>query len=334
METSVSHFLDVNKIVSHCKAVMLIVALRGYGKTYGTKEFAVKRHLKHGEEFIYIKRHKDDLAELDTFFDSLSLKYPEHEFSVKGKRFYCDGNLCGRAIPLSRWQKIKSSEFPNVSVIIFDEFIKEKDLSYYLPNEVEAFLNVIDTIGRNKDNFWVFMLGNAVTMANPYFLYFGLFPKRDQEIYKKGEFLVNIPKAEIFKEERKNTLVGRIIKGTNYEKFSLYNEWKDDNEVFIEKRTPNSKYIATFECEGKLLGLWFDKNASLLYLSDKCNPKFPTHIVTSKEDYDEGKTLVSGFKNNYHTLKLGKAFLKGQLRFDDIYTRELGYELLKQLKVQ
>ena len=334
MEKMKDLYLNVNHLLSYGLKVIIIVALRGYGKTYGTKKFAINRHIKHGEEFIYIKRHKTDLQNLDTFFDSLQKEYPEHVFTVKGKNFFCDNVLCGRAVPLSSWQKMKSSEFPNVTVIIFDEFIKEKDLSYYLPNEVENFLNILDTFIRNRDDVWVFMLGNAVTMANPYFLYFNRYPKKGEEIYKKGEILVNIPKAEKFTKVKENTFIGRLTKGTSYAEFALYNEWKEDNEAFVEKRTKQSKYVCTFEINGKLLGMWYDKNRNLLYLSNKHNAKHSVHIVTKKEAYQEGKILVSGFKNHYHTLKLGNAFLKGQLRFDDIYVREYGYELMKNLKVQ
>lgn len=136
-------YLDVNKLLTYGLHINIIVALRGYGKTYGTKKFAINRHIKHGEEFIYIKRHRQDLSaeNLASFFNSVSKEFPGHQFSIKGKTFYCDGNIIGRAIPLSQWQKLKSTEFPNVTSIIFDEFIKEKDLSHYLPNEVESFLN-------------------------------------------------------------------------------------------------------------------------------------------------------------------------------------------------
>ena len=336
MEKTKNLFLNVNRLLTYACKIIIVVALRGYGKTYGAKKFAINRHIKHGEEFIYIKRHKEDLSadNLSPFFSSLQEEFPNHTFLVKGKMFYCDGNIIGRAIPLSSWQKMKSTEFPNVTTIIFDEFIKEKDLSHYLPNEVESFLNLLDTIVRNRENFWVFMLGNAVTMANPYFMYFKLFPQKDQEIYRKGEFLVNIPKAETFMDYRKTTAMGRIMAGTNYEQYSLYNEWKDENEAFIEKRTTQSKYVATFNTQDRVLGLWYDKHQNLLYLSKKHNKQHKNYIVTKKDVYQEGRTLVTNFKQDYYSMKLGNAFLKGQLRFDDIFVREIGYDLLKELKVQ
>lgn len=327
-------YFNPNHILSYDKPMNFIIADRGYGKTYSTKKYAINRHLKHGEQFVYIKRFKDDLAKVDNFFNKIQREFPDHEFTVNGKTFFCDGNICGYAIPLSSWQKEKSNEYPDVKTIIYDEFIKEKDLSYYLPNEVESFLNLVDTIVRDTNDFRVFLLGNAVTLANPYFLYFKLYPQKDQEIYRKGAMLVNIPKPEKFRQARKQTTMGLIMQGTNYEKFALYSEWKDDNEAFIEKRTPESKYVATFTTSTGSLGLWHDKNKNTLYLSKKLNMKHKNHFVMKKELYKENRILVTNFKQNYYTHKLGSAFLKGQLRFDNLFVREVGYDILKELKVQ
>lgn len=335
MEVDTSVFFNPNQILSHNKTLNMILASRGYGKTYGAKVFAINRHLKHGEEFVYIKRHKNDLENMDSFFQDVQQEFPDEEFTVKGRRFYCNGNMIGRAIPLSSWQKQKSQVFEHVTTIIFDEFIKEKDLSYYLPNEVESFLNLLDSIVRNRSNWWVFMLANAVTLANPYFQYFKLFPKKDQEIYKNGEVLVNIPNAFRFKEFRRNTKLGSLMKGTEYEQFSIDNEFKEDNEVFIEKRTKVSKYVCTFRVNGVSLGLWHDNKKNLIYLSNvNVNERHKTFIIVDKNDFQEGRTLVRNFKDNYFTYKLGQGFKKTQLRFDNLNTRSLGYDLLNELKVQ
>ena len=178
------------------------------------------------------------------------------------------------------------------------------------------------------------MLANAITLANPYFQYFKLFPKRDQEIYKKGEVLVNIPKAYRFKEFRRETKIGRIMRGTDYETFSIDNEFKEDNEVFIEKRTPESKYVCTFRIHGQVFGLWHDNKKSLLYLSSRVNESHKHYIVVDKNDFQDGRTLVTNYKDNYYTFKFGQAFKKTQLRFDSLNVRSYGYDLLNVLKVQ
>ena len=119
-EVDTSVFFNPNQILSHDKTLNMILASRGYGKTYGAKVFAINRHLKHGEEFVYIKRHKNDLENMDSFFQDVQQEFPDEEFTVKGRRFYCNGNMIGRAIPLSSWQKQKSQVFEHVTSIIFD----------------------------------------------------------------------------------------------------------------------------------------------------------------------------------------------------------------------
>ncbi|MCG5559890.1 phage DNA encapsidation protein, partial [Klebsiella pneumoniae] len=95
---------------------------------------------------------------------------------VKGREFHVDGKLAGWAIPLSTWQSEKSNAYPNVTTIIFDEFIREKDKTGYLANEAEALLNLMDTVFRGRDNVRCVCLSNAVSVVNPYFLYFNLVP--------------------------------------------------------------------------------------------------------------------------------------------------------------
>ena len=95
-------------------------------------------------------------------------------YIINGKKFYCDGNICGHAMTLSTAQDLKSSNFNKVKTIIFDEFIIESgQKKYYLKDEVFVFLNLIETIARLR-NVRIFLLANSVTVTNPYFLYFDI----------------------------------------------------------------------------------------------------------------------------------------------------------------
>ena len=65
---------------------------------------------------------------------------------------------------LSTAQDLKGSNFPNVTTLIFDEFIiEEGQKKYYLHNEVFVFLNLIETIARMRD-VRVFLLGNPANV--------------------------------------------------------------------------------------------------------------------------------------------------------------------------
>ena len=65
----------------------------------------------------------------------------------------------GNAFPLSVAQDFKSSNFPNIKNIIFDEVnIEEGQKKTYLKNEVDIFLNLIETIARMRDNIRIFLI--------------------------------------------------------------------------------------------------------------------------------------------------------------------------------
>lgn len=56
--------------------------------------------------------------------------------------------------------------------IIFDEFIIDKGVYKYLPNEVEYFLDLYETISRLRDVKDLFLC--TITQTNPYFIYFDI----------------------------------------------------------------------------------------------------------------------------------------------------------------
>ena len=78
-----------------------------------------------------------------------------------GSFFTIDEKICGYGITLSTAQQFKSSNFPNVKYIIFDEFILEDGQGHYLKNEVDIFLGLIESIARLRD-VKVILLGNSI----------------------------------------------------------------------------------------------------------------------------------------------------------------------------
>ena len=80
----------------------------------------------------------------------------------------------------------KSSSYPSVDIILFDEFISRDG---YLPNEFVTFMNVLSTIIRHRDDVIIYMLGNTVNRYCVYFTEMNLqgVPKQAQgtiDVYK------------------------------------------------------------------------------------------------------------------------------------------------------
>ena len=90
---------------------------------------------------------------------------------------------------LSEMEHDKSTSYPEITTIVFDEFITRR---YYLPDEFVLFLNVLSTIIRQRQNVKIFMLGNTVNKYCPYFKEMGLKHISNMEqgtidVYKLGE---------------------------------------------------------------------------------------------------------------------------------------------------
>lgn len=333
MDTSL--YYNPNKLLSYNRILNFIIGARGIGKTYGFKKYCINRFLKLGEQFIYLKRYKTDIKGVEQFFDTVSQEFPETTFKVKGRELHINDKLAGWVMPLSAWQSVKSREFPNVCTILYDEFLLEKSSKQmYMQDEPKALLNFMDTVIRNRDNARCICMSNAVSIVNPFFLYFGLVPNVDKRYNAYESIVVEIPDSVDFTEERKKTKFGKLIDGTDYGDFSLGNEFINDSQVFIEKRTKESRYQFSVVYKGMTIGVWVDTEKGILYLSNEFDPSSKKVYALTTDDLDENTMLMNNWKNNYYLGKMVNAFLNGYLRFDNQVLRNVGYEMFRKMRVQ
>lgn len=333
MDTSL--YYNPNKLFSFNRILNFVIGARGIGKTYGMKKHCINRFVKKGEQFIYLKRYKTDVKGLDQFFDTVQQDFPQHTFKVKGRELYIDDKLCGWAMPLSSWQSVKSREFPKVATIIYDEFLLESSSKQrYMDDEPKALLNFMDTVFRNRDNVRCICLSNAVSIVNPFFLYFDLIPDINKRYNKYKSVVVEVPDSVDFTSMRKETKFGELINGTDYGEFSLNNEFINDSNVFIEKRTKESRYKFSVVYNGMTMGVWVDVENTVMYLSQDHDPSSKRVFALTTDDLNEDTLLMNNWKDNYFLRKMVSAFKDGKLRFDNQVMRNIGYEMFKKMRVQ
>ena len=329
-----SIYYNPNRLMSFDRLMNFVIGARGIGKTYGFKKHVINNFIKRGEKFIYLRRYREEIKKVNKFFDSVITEFPGHTFEVKGRTFLIDDEVAGYAIPLSSWQSEKSNEYPDVTYILFDEFIRQKDMSGYMPNEVEAFLNFVDTVVRNRDNVRVVCMSNATTITNPYFTYFKITPNLNKEFTVKGELVIQTPDSRDFKTERLKTRFGKLISNTNYADMSMDNEFTEDSAVFIEKRSANAKFKFSITYLGKTYGVWLDENAGLMILSHAHDPSTRFNYTLKKTDMDVGNMYVKNFNKNYHIRNFAEFFKLGALRFESQQLKNIGYDMLNDMRVQ
>jgi hypothetical protein len=329
-----SLYYDPNKLLSYNRILNCVIGSRGIGKSYSLKKHVVNRFLKHGKQFIYLRRYKGELVKLPQWFNDIKQEFPDTEFKVKGRQLFINGKQAGWGIPLSAWQSEKSNAYPDVETILFDEFIREKDNSGYLPNEVPALLNFMDTVFRDRENVRCVCLSNAVTIVNPYFLYFGLIPDIKKRFNAYESIVIEIPDSTDFSAARRKTKFGTLIDGTEYGEMALDNTFTNDSSVFIDKRSKDSKFQFAILYNGLYMGIWVDVEKGLMYLSTEYDPSTKLIFAMTTDDLNENTLLMTTWKNNYYLMKLVSAFKKGFLRFDNQVLRNVGYELFKKMHVQ
>lgn len=301
-----SIFLDLNKILSYGSLLYFILAERGVGKSYSSKKYIVSHFKKTGKQTVYIRRYKQELKEAtmkkDTgiFFDQIKEEFPNDKLSNSSEVLYCNKKVCGYALPLSTSNILKSSTFEQVDTIIFDEFIIDKGCYHYLQNEVNAFMELIETVGRLRD-IKVLCLGNAISVTNPYFLELNLTLPYNSEfkVCKKDNqgnplIVVYYGKNLKYREIKKQTRFGQLVEGTKFGNYAIDNVMLRDSKAFIRKKSRHAKHLFILKLNNKNIGVWIDYQEAQMYLSYDYDPNCPIIFALNSEDHNEQSMLIRG----------------------------------------
>ena len=319
-------YYNFDKLFSYNFLLAFVIGERGVGKSFNAKVAVLKKFLKTGEQFIYLRRYKTELdSALTTFWDDLQNNGYFEDLNLKVKKnkmlteFTCNGKTCGYAVPLSTSNILKSTAFPNVQTIIFDEFILDTCAGTYryLKNEVTMMLDAIETIGRLR-NIQVIFLGNALSITNPYFAYFDLDLPYNSEFktFKDGLIVVNYIKNLKYREAKRNSKFGKLIDNTAFGAYLIDNQMLRDNEHFIAKKPANAKYYGMLIVNGNELGIWTCSDG-YLYISSKYDPNSPSKFVCDFNDHTE-QTIFLNARDNMYLRICVSAYKQGIIRFDNV----------------
>lgn len=210
----------------------IIFGERSNGKTYALLKYSIDKFVEsnYKEQTAIVRRWREDIKgrRAETLYNALVNNNYITE-KTKGRftevyyfngRFYLSNydEKLKKHVPyskplafcfaLSEMEHDKSTSYPNITTIVFDEFITRR---YYLPDEFMLFLNVLSTIIRDRNNVKIFMLGNTLNKYNPYFKEMGLKHVQSQEqgtidLYQfgKNQLLIAVEYANTTAKEKKS----------------------------------------------------------------------------------------------------------------------------------
>lgn len=209
---------EENKIVYYSTASIdkkkatynVIFGERSNGKTFALLKKCLKDFFETGSQMGYVRRWKEDITgrratqvyaginEAGVVKELSGGKYDAIHyyagkwylctFSEDGKTIYSDQDIVAYAFALSDVEHDKSTSYPRIGTIVFDEFLSRQ---MYLPDEFVSFMNTVSTIVRRREDVHVYMLGNTVSKFCPYFAEMGLVNVKTQkqgtiDIYRYG----------------------------------------------------------------------------------------------------------------------------------------------------
>lgn len=200
----------------------VIYGLRSNGKTTGVEGYAITEYINSGykNQLAIIRRWEEDYKGKNgtQMFDGINtngwyddkgklhtikgdtkgiynmiMYYSQRWYFAKmddnGKIDYKSEEPFAIGFSITSEEHYKSTAYPNITNIMFDEFITR---SYYLPDEFIKFQNLLSTIIRLRTNVKIFMLGNTINKYCTYFTEMGLTNIKKQQpntidIYSYGD---------------------------------------------------------------------------------------------------------------------------------------------------
>ena len=207
-----SKFYSLARILEKRCQYNMIIGERSNGKTYAVEKYIVEQYVKSGKQGAIIRRYRLDFqgkrgsAMFAPLVENGEIaKATDGEWTgvyyYASQWFFCRRSEADKekveraeepfcyAFALTEMEHDKSTGYPNVTTIMFDEFMSRMG---YVTDEFVLFMNTLSTIIRYRDDVKIFMLGNTVTKDCPYFKEMGLnhIQKMEQgtiEVYTYGQ---------------------------------------------------------------------------------------------------------------------------------------------------
>lgn len=188
-----SKYYNLTEIKKKKAHINLIFGERSNGKTTACLMEGIRTAVKNDGSFAIVRRWRDDFTQnrAASMFNAIVqmgfikketggeftdveyssgrwyfAKYDEDlKQTVRSEKPFC------YAFALSTMEHDKSTSFPDVKIIVFDECITRKS---YLADEFVIWMNTVSTIVRDRSDVTIYMIGNTVTEYCPYFDEMGL----------------------------------------------------------------------------------------------------------------------------------------------------------------
>lgn len=178
----------------------------------------------------------------------------------------------------------------------------------------------------------MFLLGNAISITNPYFTFFNIHLPYNSEYatFKDGLILVNYIKNEAYRQAKKSSKFGKLIAGTKYGDYAIDNQFLRDTNAFISKKSENAKFFYTFVLNGEKFGVWRDYELENIYISRNFDPKSPFIFTLDINEHSENTILLKTSQSIF-IKSVADHYRMGHLFFENVNLKNIFMEYLQKI---
>lgn len=314
--------------------IYICTSNRTAGKTTYFNRFVVNRFLKYSEKFAILYRFNYELDECaQKFFkDIQTLFFPGYE--MKGKKqangifteLKLNDECCGYAISLNSADQVKkySHMFSDVFRILFDEF--QSETNHYCDNEVRKLISIHTSIarGQGKQTRYVpvYMVGNPVTILNPYYIKMDIATRlrQDTKFLRGDGYVLEQGYNQSAAQAQKESGFNRAFKKDDYTAYAAQGIYLNDNSAFVEKPRGTGRYICTLKYQSACYGIRAFDDAGIIYCDNHPDVSHKNKIAVTTEDHEINYVMLR--KNDLAISALRYYFEKGCFRFQDLKCKE------------
>lgn len=299
----------------------ICIGSRGKGKTCAAWYWVLKRYLKHGEKFVWLrltdspikKAERESGSSLVPSFilrklgiDDVFLRGASIYVQLKGMK---NGKLCGIMDSLSTFYNGKGLDMSAFTNIVFDEINRESGERNTF-DVIKGFINQIETIVRMR-HLRILMLGNTISDTSEILSLFKFQPKKFgiYKLTRRHAIVEYLDDNDQFKEKRANSMAGVLLKEAKYVSPSFINK-AIVYEKTISPYTNNKPVFNFYIGEFMKFGV-FEHNPGLMIGESRFN-NIPVYKVSPYLNC-EGIYNSEAYKDLFDLLSTNQLFFENSM---------------------
>lgn len=326
--------LSMKDINGNTPEIYLCTTNRTGGKTTYFGRLCVNRWENGKGKFMLVYRYNYELDDCaDKFFKDLSnLFFPKMTMTSKRKasgiyhELFINDKSSGYAISLNSADQLKkySHLFSDTTIMLFDEF--QSETAHYCSDEIRKLISVHTSVARGNGEqvryVPLIMLGNAVSIINPYYVELGISERltADTKFLRGDGFVLEQGYIDSASRAQKESGFNRAFAKNEYVAYSAQNVYLNDNTAFIEQPKGKSRYLCTLRYDGTDYAIREYADAGIIYCDKKPDYTFNNRITVSTDDHNVNYVMLK--KNDMFLLNLRFYFERGCFRFRDLKCKE------------